>query len=89
MGGSFRRGLNSEVVPFSNTLAVRPSLLYKTIRKKIKKTASYFFVSCLLIGPKGFTTLFKLSPMQQSDHYFLAKILCFGNLIEKFTDIIM
>ena len=27
--------------------------------------------------------------MQRIDHYFLAKILDFGSLVEKFTDIVM
>ena len=53
MGGSFRRGLNSEVVTFSNRLAVQPSPLYKINGKKNKMAASYF---CMLPSdwPKQF-----------------------------------
>ena len=42
MGGSFRRGLNSEVVTFSTRLAVQPSHLYKSNGEKINMAASYF-----------------------------------------------
>ena len=49
-----------------------------------------FCVSCHLIGPKCFTPLLRLSHIKKRiDHYFLAKILRFGSLIKKFTDIIM
>ena len=48
MGGSFRRGLNSEVVTFSTRLAVQPSPLYKSngiaCGGKSKMAASYFCI---------------------------------------------
>ena len=48
MGGSFRRGLNTDVVTFSTILAVQPSPLNKTNGGKWQPL---IFVSCLLIGP--------------------------------------
>ena len=36
MGGSFRRGLNSEVVTFSTRLAFRPLPLYKSNKEKMQ-----------------------------------------------------
>ena len=42
MGGSFRRGLHSEVVTFSTRLAVQPSPLYKSNGAKSNMAASYF-----------------------------------------------
>ena len=42
MGGSFRRGLHSEVDTFSTRLAVQPSPLYKSNGEKSKMAASYF-----------------------------------------------
>ena len=54
-----------------------------------KDSSLLFFVPCILIDPNGFTTLLRSSPMQRVDHYLLAKILRFGSVIEKFTDIIM
>ena len=56
MGGSFRRGLNSEVVNFSTRLAVQPSPLYKSNGKESKMAASYCCIM-YLIGQKGFTLL--------------------------------
>ena len=44
MGGSFRRGLHSEVVTFSTRLAVQPSPLYKSNGEKSKMAASYFCI---------------------------------------------
>ena len=41
-GGSFRRGLNSEVV--TTRLTVQPSPLYKSNREKSKMAASYFCI---------------------------------------------
>ena len=54
MGGSFRRGLHSKVVTFSTRLADQPSPLYKSNGKK-GRWQPPIFVSCLLIGPNGFT----------------------------------
>ena len=42
MGGSFRRGLHSEVDTFSTRLAAQPSPLYKSNGEKSKMAASYF-----------------------------------------------
>ena len=44
MGGSFRRGLHSEMVTFSIRLAVQPSPLYKSHGEKSKMAASYFCI---------------------------------------------
>ena len=44
MGGSFRQGLNSEVVKFLTRLAVQPSPLYKSNVKKSRMAASYFCI---------------------------------------------
>ena len=44
MGGSFRRGLHSEVVTFSTRLAVQPSPLYKSNGAKSNMAASYFCI---------------------------------------------
>ena len=44
VGGSFRRGLNSEVITFSTRLAVQSSPLFKSNGKKSKMKASYFCV---------------------------------------------
>ena len=52
MGGSFRQGLNSEVVKFLTRLAVQPSPLYKKAGWQPP-----IFVSSHLIGPNGFTSL--------------------------------
>ena len=62
MGGSFRQGLNSEVDTFSPRLDFQPSPLYKS-----NIWLPPIFVSCLLIGPNGFTTLFRSSSMVLSD----------------------
>ena len=43
-GGSFRRGLNSELVTFSTARAVQPSLLYKSNGWKSKMAASHFCI---------------------------------------------
>ena len=59
---SFRRGLNSEVVTFSTRLAVQPSPLYKSDGEKARWQPP-IFVSCHLIGPNGFTPLFRSSSM--------------------------
>ena len=42
--GSFRRGLNSEVITFSTRLAVQHSAKYKSNGEKIKMAASYFCI---------------------------------------------
>ena len=60
MGGSFRRGLNSEAVTFSTRLAVQPSPCTKVLGKKARWQPP-ISVSCLLIGPNGFTPLFRSS----------------------------
>ena len=44
MGGSFRRGLTSELVTFSTARAVPPSLLYKSNGWKSKMAASHFCI---------------------------------------------
>ena len=44
VGGSFRRGLNSDVVTFSTRLAVQPPTLYKSNGEKSKMAASYVFI---------------------------------------------
>ena len=51
MGGSFRRGLNTDVVTFSTRLAVQPSPMYKSIGKRARWQPPVF-VSCLLIAPQ-------------------------------------
>ena len=58
MGGSVRRGLNSEVVTFSTRLAGQPSPLYKSNGKKARLQPPIFVFS-LLIGPNGYTPLFR------------------------------
>ena len=44
MGYRFRRGLNTEVIPFSTKLAVQPSPQYKSNGKKSKMAASFFCI---------------------------------------------
>ena len=62
MGGSFRRGLNSEVVTLSTRLAVQPSPLYKSNGRKARWQPP-ISVSSRLIGPKGSTPLFMYSSL--------------------------
>ena len=68
MGG---RVLNSEVVIFSTRLAVQASPLYKNNGEKAVWQPP-IFVSCLLIGLNGFTSLFRpssMSLMMQRTHF--------------------
>ena len=62
MGGEFRKGLNSEVVTFSTRLAVQPSPLYKSNGEKARWQPP-ISVSCFLMGPNGFSPLFRSSSM--------------------------
>ena len=57
MGGSFRRGLHSDVVTFSTCLAVQASPIFKSNGEKAR-WQPLIFVSCLLIGPNGLSPLF-------------------------------
>ena len=65
MGGSFTRGLNSEVVTFSTKLAVQPSPLYTC-----KQDGSLLF----LISQNGFTPLFRSSSMTIIEYKFFGHL---------------
>ena len=71
MGGSFRQGLNSEVVTFLTKLAVQPSPLCKSNGEKKSRWQHPIFVSCLPIGPNSFTSLFRSSSLPWSKHNVL------------------
>ena len=53
MGGSFRRGLHSEVVTFSTRLAVQPPHLYKSNVRNARRQPPNF-VSWLLMAQMDF-----------------------------------
>ena len=60
MGGSFRQGLNAEVVTLSIRFAVQPSPLYKVMGKKARSQRP-IIVSCILIGPNELAPPFRSS----------------------------
>ena len=62
MGGSVRRGLNSEVITFSTGLAVQSRPLYKSNWKKARWQPP-IFTSGFLIVSNGFTPLFSTRSM--------------------------
>ena len=66
MGSSFRRGLNSEMVAFSTTLAVQPSPLYKSNWEKSKMAVSYFVYPAIWLA-QMFYYSFQVKPNQKTD----------------------